>query len=177
MRGREPLRWPAGLTEKVDWEVELAMVVGRRLRAVPEAEALDGVFGYTAANDISARDVQFEDVQWTRGKTFDTFCPVGPTLVTADEFGDPAAKALQLRVNGAVKQDSNAAEMIFGPAELVSYLSHSFTLEPGDLILTGTPWGAGGFADPPTFLAAGDEVEAEVEGVGVLANPVSGPTA
>lgn len=172
----EPIRWPAGVTERVDWEAELAIVIGEQMRAVSVASALDGVFGYTAANDISARDVQFEDQQWTRGKTFDTFCPLGPTLVTADEFGDPAKKKLRCLVNGVVKQDSNTELMVFGPAELVSFLSHNFTLEPGDLILTGTPWGAGGFADPPHFLAAGDTVEVELEGIGPLSNPVGGPT-
>ena len=172
-----PISWPAGLTEKVDWEVELAVVIGRRLRAVAVEDALDGVFGYTAANDVSARDLQFADEQWVRGKSLDSFCPVGPSIVTADVFGDPRDKKLSLRVNGETKQDSTTAEMIFSTAEIVSFLSHSFTLEPGDLILTGTPWGCGGFADPPTFLQPGDTVEAEVEGIGALTNPVQGPVA
>jgi 2-keto-4-pentenoate hydratase/2-oxohepta-3-ene-1,7-dioic acid hydratase in catechol pathway len=170
----EPIHWPAGLTEKVDWEVELAAVIGRRLRDVAVEEALDGVFGYTAANDVSARDLQFSDEQWVRGKSLDSFCPLGPSIVSAEEFGDPQGKKLALRVNGETKQDSTTAEMIFSTAEIVSFLSHNFTLEPGDLVLTGTPWGCGGFADPPEFLQAGDTVEAEVEGIGVLANPVQG---
>jgi 2-keto-4-pentenoate hydratase/2-oxohepta-3-ene-1,7-dioic acid hydratase in catechol pathway len=170
-----PISWPAGLTEKVDWEVELAAVIGRRLREVAVEDALDGVFGYTVANDVSARDLQFSDEQWVRGKSLDTFCPLGPSIVTAEEFGDPQDKKLALRVNGETRQDSTTAEMIFSTAEIVSFLSHNFTLEPGDLVLTGTPWGCGGFADPPTFLQAGDIVEAEVEGIGILANPVEGP--
>jgi 5-carboxymethyl-2-hydroxymuconate isomerase len=171
----EEIWWPAGLTEKVDWEVELTAVVGRRLRDVAPADALDGIFGYTVGNDISARDLQFSDEQWVRGKSLDSFCPLGPVVVTADEFGDPRGKALTLRVNGAVKQTSDTKEMIFDTAAIVSFLSHNFTLEPGDVILTGTPWGCGGFSDPPEFLAAGDVVEAEVEGIGVLRNPVAGP--
>ncbi|MBS1677895.1 MAG: fumarylacetoacetate hydrolase family protein [Actinobacteria bacterium] len=167
--------WPDGLTEKVDWEVELAAVIGRRMRDVAPADALDGIFGYTVGNDISARDLQFGDEQWVRGKSLDSFCPLGPAVVTAEEFGDPQDKALSLRVNGQDKQVSNTGEMIFGTAEIVSFLSHNFTLEPGDVILTGTPWGCGGFSEPPEFLAAGDVVEAEVEGIGVLRNPVSGP--
>jgi 5-carboxymethyl-2-hydroxymuconate isomerase len=167
--------WPDGLTEKVDWEVELTAIVGSRLRDVAVEDALDGIFGYTVGNDVSARDLQFADEQWVRGKSLDSFCPLGPSVVTADEFGDPQDKGLALRVNGAAKQTSHTKEMIFGTAEIVSFLSHNFTLEPGDVILTGTPWGCGGFADPPEFLAAGDVVEAEVEGIGVLRNPVSGP--
>ena len=171
----ESISWPESLTEKVDWEAELAAVVGRRLRNVAVEDALDGIFGYTAANDVSARDLQFGDEQWVRGKSLDSFCPLGPTLVTADDYGDPQAKSIFCRVNGETKQDSSTAEMIFSVAEIVSFLSHNFTLEPGDLILTGTPWGVGGFADPPTFLQAGDVVEVEVEGIGVLSNPVTGP--
>jgi 5-carboxymethyl-2-hydroxymuconate isomerase len=167
--------WPAGLTEKVDWEVELTAIVGERLRDVAVEDALDGIFGYTVGNDISARDLQFADEQWVRGKSLDSFCPLGPSVVTADEYGDPESKDLFLRVNGATKQTSNTKEMIFGTAEIVSFLSHNFTLEPGDVILTGTPWGCGGFSDPPEFLQAGDVVEAEVEGIGVLRNPVAGP--
>lgn len=171
----DEISWPAGLTEKVDWEAELATVVGRQLRDVSVEDALEGIFGYTVANDISARDLQFADEQWVRGKSLDSFCPVGPGVVSAEDFGDPQDKALLCRVNGEVKQESNTSLMIFGVAEIVSFLSHNFTLEPGDLILTGTPWGCGGFADPPEFLAAGDTVEVEVEGIGVLRNPVSGP--
>jgi 2-keto-4-pentenoate hydratase/2-oxohepta-3-ene-1,7-dioic acid hydratase in catechol pathway len=163
---------PDGLTEQVDWEAELAVVIGRRIRHATEREALDAIFGYTAANDVSARDLQFADQQWVRGKSIDTFCPVGPVVVTPDEFGDPQRKRLAARVNGETMQDSTTAEMIFGVAEIVSFLSRACTLEPGDLILTGTPWGVGAFRDPPVFLKPGDTVEIEVEGVGVLANHV-----
>jgi 2-keto-4-pentenoate hydratase/2-oxohepta-3-ene-1,7-dioic acid hydratase in catechol pathway len=166
------IKWPEGLTSQVDWEAELAVVIGRRIKAASESEALDAVFGYTAANDVSARDLQFSDQQWVRGKSLDTFCPVGPVLVTPDEFGDPQDKRLLARVNGETMQDSTTGEMIFGVAEIVSFLSHACTLEPGDLVLTGTPWGVGGFRDPPIFLAPGDTVEIEVEGVGVLNNEV-----
>ena len=168
----EEIEWPDGLTEQVDWEVELAAVIGRRIRCAGPSEALDAVFGYTAANDVSARDLQFADQQWVRAKSIDGFCPLGPAIVTADEFGDPQDKRLLARVNGETMQDSTTAEMIFGVAEIVSFLSHSCTLEPGDLILTGTPWGVGGFRDPPVFLKPGDTVEVEVEGVGVLANHI-----
>jgi 2-keto-4-pentenoate hydratase/2-oxohepta-3-ene-1,7-dioic acid hydratase in catechol pathway len=168
----EAITWDPEVTSQVDWEAELAVIVGETIsRATPE-EAMTKVYGYTAANDVSARDVQFSDVQWVRGKSLDTFCPVGPWVVTAEEYGDPQAKALQCRVDGETKQDSNTAEMIFGVAEILSFLSHSCTLVPGDLILTGTPWGCGGFREPPVFLAPGETVEVEVEGIGVLRNPV-----
>jgi 5-carboxymethyl-2-hydroxymuconate isomerase len=166
------IEWPEGLTEQVDWEVELAVVIGRRTRHVSESEALDVIFGYTAANDVSARDLQFADQQWVRAKSIDSFCPLGPVIVTPDEFGDPQDKRLVTRVNGETMQDSTTAEMIFSVAEIVSFLSRACTLEPGDLILTGTPWGVGGFRDPPVFLKPGDTVEVEVEDVGVLANNV-----
>jgi 2-keto-4-pentenoate hydratase/2-oxohepta-3-ene-1,7-dioic acid hydratase in catechol pathway len=166
------IEWPDGLTEQVDWEVELTVVIGRRIRHAGEREALDAIFGYTAANDVSARDLQFADQQWVRAKSIDTFCPLGPVIVTPDEFGDPQDKRLFARVNGETMQDSTTAEMIFGVAEIVSFLSRACTLEPGDLILTGTPWGVGGFRDPPVFLEPGDTVEVEVEGVGVLANDI-----
>ena len=172
----QQIEWPDGLTEQVDWEVELAAVVGRRIRGATPADALEAVFGYAAANDVSARDLQFADQQWVRAKSIDGFCPLGPAIVTADEFGDPQDKRLLARVNGETMQDSTTAEMIFGVAEIVSFLSHACTLEPGDLILTGTPWGVGGFRDPPVFLEPGDTVEVEVEGVGVLANDIGRST-
>jgi 2-keto-4-pentenoate hydratase/2-oxohepta-3-ene-1,7-dioic acid hydratase in catechol pathway len=170
------IAWPEGLTEQVDWEVELAVVIGRRTRHASEREALDAIFGYTAANDVSARDLQFADQQWVRAKSIDSFCPLGPVIVTPDEFGDPQHKRLLTRVNGETMQDSTTAEMIFGVAEVVSFLSRASTLEPGDLILTGTPWGVGGFRDPPVFLKPGDTVEVEVEDIGVLANDVGRDT-
>jgi 2-keto-4-pentenoate hydratase/2-oxohepta-3-ene-1,7-dioic acid hydratase in catechol pathway len=161
------------LTERVDWEVELAAVIGRRARNVGEAQALEHVYGYTVANDVSARDLQFADGQWVRGKSLDTFCPLGPVIVTADEIADPQALALSTRVNGETVQDSNTAEMLFSVAELIAFCSRSFTLEVGDVILTGTPWGCGEFMDPKRRLVPGDVVEAEVAGIGVLRNPVT----
>jgi 2-keto-4-pentenoate hydratase/2-oxohepta-3-ene-1,7-dioic acid hydratase in catechol pathway len=165
----------AELTDQVDWEVELSVVVGRTMRAVATADALDHVLGYTVGNDVSARDVQFSDGQWVRAKSFDTFCPLGPAIVTPDEVGDPQALALRTRVNGEVVQDSSTAEMIFGVAELLSFCSRSFTLERGDVVMTGTPWGCGGFMDPPRALHPGDVVETAIERVGVLRNPVVAP--
>ncbi len=161
------------LTERVDWEVELAVVVGRTLRNVAATDALDHIFGYTVANDVSARDVQFGDGQWVRGKSLDTFCPLGPLLVTADELPDPQALALRTRVNGETVQDSTTGEMLFGVAELLSFCSRSFTLEPGDVVLTGTPWGCGEFMDPVRSLQDGDVVEVEIDGIGTLRNPVA----
>lgn len=159
------------LTSRVDWEVELAVIVGRPMRRVAERDALDHVFGYTVGNDVSSRDVQFSESQWVRGKSFDTFCPLGPVVVTADEIPDPQALTLRTRVNGETMQDSSTAEMVFGVADLLAFCSRSFTLEPGDVVLTGTPWGCGEFMDPPRSLAPGDVVETEIEGIGMLRNP------
>lgn len=168
----EPIPIDATLTERVDWEVELAAVIGRRLRRVSAAAALDGVLGYTVANDVSARDLQFSDGQWVRAKSLDGFCPLGPAIVTADEIGDPQRLGLTTTVNGETVQDSNTAEMLFGVAELIEFCSRSFTLEPGDVILTGTPWGCGEFMDPRRSLHPGDEVEVTIERIGALRNPV-----
>jgi 5-carboxymethyl-2-hydroxymuconate isomerase len=162
----------AELAERVDWEVELGVVVGRRMRDVPESRALDHVLGYTVANDVSARDVQFGDGQWTRGKSFDTFCPLGPVIVTPDELERPDDLRLTTRVNGELMQDDSTRNMVFGVAELLSFCSRSFTLEPGDVLLSGTPDGCGEFMDPPRSLAPGDVVEVAVEGIGSLRNPV-----
>jgi 2-keto-4-pentenoate hydratase/2-oxohepta-3-ene-1,7-dioic acid hydratase in catechol pathway len=167
------IRIDRAITERVDWEGELAAVVGQTMRDVAVADALDHVYGYTVANDVSARDVQFADGQWVRGKSLDSFCPLGPAIVTADELGDPQALALSTRVNGEVVQSSSTAEMIFGVAELLAFCSRSFTLEPGDVLLTGTPWGCGEFTDPQRSLAGGDVVEVEIERVGLLRNPVT----
>jgi 2-keto-4-pentenoate hydratase/2-oxohepta-3-ene-1,7-dioic acid hydratase in catechol pathway len=161
------------VTERVDWEVELAAVIGREMRDVPAAHALGHIFGYTVANDVSARDVQFGDGQWVRGKSLDTFCPLGPVVVPAGEIPDPQALGLRTRVNGEVMQDSTTAEMVFSVAELLAFCSRSFTLEPGDVVLTGTPWGCGEFMEPPRSLQHGDVVEVEIDGIGRLRNPVS----
>jgi len=168
----EPIRLPQELTQRVDWEVELAVVIGRRARSVGRDEALEHVYGYTVANDVSARDLQFADGQWVRAKSLDTFCPLGPVVVTADEITDPQALRLSTRVNGEVMQDSSTDLMVFDVATLISFCSHSFTLEPGDVLLTGTPWGCGEFMDPQRHLAPGDVVECEIEGIGTLRNPV-----
>jgi 5-carboxymethyl-2-hydroxymuconate isomerase len=168
----DAIRIPVEITERVDWEVELAAVIGTRAHNVAVEDALDHVYGYTVANDVSARDLQFADGQWVRAKSLDTFCPLGPVLVTADEIGDPQALRLVCRVNGEVVQDATTDLMVFGVAELISFCSHSFTLEPGDVLLTGTPWGCGEFMDPRRSLAPGDVVECEIDGIGVLRNPV-----
>jgi 2-keto-4-pentenoate hydratase/2-oxohepta-3-ene-1,7-dioic acid hydratase in catechol pathway len=168
----EAIRIDPRVTREVDWEVELAAVIGSPARNVEVDDALEHVFGYTAANDVSARDVQFSDGQWVRGKSLDTFCPLGPSVVTADELGDPQALQLTTRVSGDVVQDSSTSEMVFSVAELVAFCSRSFTLLPGDVLLTGTPWGCGAFMDPPRFLRGGDVVEVAVSGIGALRNPV-----
>ena len=167
----EPIRWDPSLTSQVDYEVELAVVIGRRARRVAAANALQHVAGYTICNDVSARDLQFGDGQWVRAKSLDTFCPLGPYLATRDEIPDPQNLHLRTTVNGEVRQDSSTAEMIFGVAELIEFISRAFTLLPGDVIITGTPHGVGVFRDPPTFLRDGDVVTVEIEGLGQLANP------
>src|SRR5439155_2914529 len=148
------------------------VVIGSRARDVSLENALEAVGGYVCVNDVSARDVQFSDGQWTRGKSPDTFCPVGPRVVPAAEIPDPQALAIRALLNGEVMQDSSTANMIFGVAEIVSFISQVITLEPGDLIATGTPAGVGVFRDPPVFLQAGDEITIEIEGIGALTNPV-----
>lgn len=170
----QPIVFSVEQTARVDWEGELGVIVGRALRDVSVEEALDGVFGYTVANDVSARDLQFGDGQWTRGKSLDTFCPIGPLVATPDELGDPQALAIATRVNGEVVQSSSTSEMIFGVGELLSHCSRYFTLEPGDLLLSGTPWGCGEFMEPKRSLQPGDVVEVKIDGIGVLRNPVAG---
>jgi len=169
----ETIRIPPEITQQVDWEVELAVVIGTTARDVEPDAALDHVFGYTVANDVSARDVQFADGQWVRGKSLDTFCPLGPEVVTPADVPEPQALGLRTRVNGETVQDSSTAEMLFGVRELIAFCSRSFTLLPGDLLLTGTPWGCGAFMSPPRFLAPGDVLESEVDGLGTLRNPVA----
>ena len=169
----ETIEWDAALTNEVDYEGELGVVIGKTVRRVTKETALDYVFGYTVANDVSARDLQFSDKQWVRSKNLDTFCPFGPAIVTADEIPDPQILALRTKVNGKVLQDSNTSEMIFSVRELIAFLSRSFTLEPGDLILTGTPNGVGVFRNPKIFLQNGDLVEVEIEGIGKIENRVS----
>ena len=164
------IRWDPMLSDQVDYEAELAVVIGRRARRVPEEDALEHVLGYTCLNDVSARDLQFGDGQWVRGKSLDTFCPMGPVLVTADELGDPQQLAIRCTVGDEVLQDDTTASMYFSVAEIISYCSRAFTLEPGDVVATGTPSGVGVFRKPPRFLRAGDVVGVEIEGIGRLEN-------
>jgi 2-keto-4-pentenoate hydratase/2-oxohepta-3-ene-1,7-dioic acid hydratase in catechol pathway len=161
-----------GLTTRVDWEVELAVVIGREMRRVSRVAALSYVYGYTATNDVTARDLQLRDAQWTRGKGLDTFGPVGPRIVTADEIDDPQSLLLSTRVNGETVQRCSTSEMLFSVAEILSFCSRAITLLPGDLVLTGTPWGCGEFMSPPRSLQPGDTVEVEVDRIGTLRNSV-----
>lgn len=167
----EAIRWDPALTSQVDFEVELAVVMGRTARHVAETEALDYVAGYTICHDVSARDLQFGDGQWVRGKSLDTFCPLGPYLVTRDEIPDPHNLAIRCTVNETVLQKSNTFEMIFKIPYLIAYASRAFTLLPGDIITTGTPDGVGVFRSPKIFLKHGDVVTLEIEGLGQLSNP------
>jgi 2-keto-4-pentenoate hydratase/2-oxohepta-3-ene-1,7-dioic acid hydratase in catechol pathway len=163
------------LTEAGDYESELAVVIGRKARGIELSEALGCVFAYTVANDVSAREWQKRDGQLDRSKSFDTFCPIGPWLTTADEVSDPQALAVHSWVNGESRQDSSTREMIFSVEHLIWYIARGMTLEPGDVILTGTPHGVGVAMDPPRFIVPGDLVECEVEGLGTLRNPVVAP--
>jgi len=177
-------KWPSSLvgpgeaivlprtSTRVDYEAELGVVIGERVKGVSEENALEAVLGYLCLNDVSARDFQFGDGQWTRGKSPDTFCPVGPRLVPRDEVPDPQALGIRCLLNGEVMQDSTTANMIFSVAEVIAYASATSTLEPGDLIATGTPAGVGVFRKPPRLLHDGDEVTVEIESVGALTNPV-----
>ena len=168
----EAVRIPP-ITEQVDYEAELAVVIGKETRNVSASEALDHVFGYANANDVSARDLQFsEGGQWTRSKSIDTFCPIGPSIVTKDEVPDPQDLSIRCILNGEVVQDGNTSKMIFSVAEIVAFLSTGMTLEPGDIIITGTPPGVGMARDPQLWMKPGDEVTIEIQGLGTLTNPV-----
>jgi len=157
---------------QVDYEAELAVVIGRKGKAISAANALEHVAGYMPLNDVSARAWQFADKQWVRGKSCDTFCPIGPCLTTRDEVPDPHSLPISARVNDITRQDSNTSKMIFQIPELIEFVSESITLEPGDIIATGTPEGVGAFRTPPIFLKQGDIVEVEIHSLGVLRNPV-----
>lgn len=170
----DPVRIPEALTSEVDYEVELGVVIGREAKNVPVEQALDHVFGYTVINDVSARDLQFADKQWVRGKSLDTFCPMGPVIVTADEIADPQNLKLGCQLDGTDLQDDTTANMIFGVAVLISELSKSFTLKPGDIIATGTPAGVGFSRKPPVYLRDGQTMRTWIEGIGELVNPVVG---
>src|ERR687890_2737826 len=168
----EAIRIPP-ITEQADYEAELTVIIGRAARNVSESEALDYVFGYTNANDVSSRDLQFsEGGQWTRSKSIDPFAPIGPYIATRDEVSDPPSLSIRCILNGEVMQDGTTSDMIFSVAELISFLSTGMTLMPGDIIATGTPAGVGFVREPKVFLKAGDEVTIEIEGLGNLTNPV-----
>ena len=167
----EPIVVPPEATQ-VDYEAELGVVIGSTARRVSEAAALDHVEGYICVNDVTARDMQFGDGQWTRGKSLDTFCPVGPRLVPREEIADPQKLAIRCILNGETMQDSSTDQMIFSVAEIIAYVSQIITLEAGDLIATGTPAGVGVFKDPKVLLKDGDEVSIEIEDLGTLTNPV-----
>ena len=166
----EDIIWRAADTAQVDYEAELAVVIGTTARDVTPERALDHVLGYTCLNDVSARDLQFGDGQWIRGKSLDTFCPTGPWIVTADDIPDPQALRIRCIVNGEVVQDASTGQMLHGVAALIAFCSRFFTLDPGDVIATGTPAGVGVFRKPPRFLADGDEVVIDIEGIGSLTN-------
>lgn len=167
---RDDVVWDPTYTTQVDYEAELAVVIGSTARHVGADRALDHVLGYTCLNDISARDLQFADLQWSRGKSLDTFCPMGPALVTPDEVGDPQRLEIRCLLNGEVVQQANTAVMHHSVAEVIAYCSRAMTLHPGDVIATGTPGGVGIFRQPPLLLRDGDVVEVDVERVGRLVN-------
>jgi 2-keto-4-pentenoate hydratase/2-oxohepta-3-ene-1,7-dioic acid hydratase in catechol pathway len=169
----QPIYWPLGSSSQVDYEAELAVVIKKTCKGISPEQAWDYIAGYTMLNDISARDAQFADGQWIRGKSFDSFCPLGPFIVTPDEVGDPDNLSIRCRLNGALMQDSNTGKMIFKLPELISYLSQTITLEPGDILSTGTPHGVGFSRKPPVYLKSGDQLEVEIENLGVLKNDVA----
>ncbi|MEZ4637164.1 MAG: fumarylacetoacetate hydrolase family protein [Caldilineaceae bacterium] len=167
----DDIRWNPELTSKVDWEVELAVVIGKEARNVSADNAFDVIAGYTICHDVSARDLQLEKGdQWIVGKSLDTFCPLGPVIVTKDEIADPHDLGLRCLVNGKAVQDSNTKELIFNIPYLIEYLTKGITLLPGDVITTGTPDGVGAFLTPPIFLKDGDEVTVEIDGIGAMTN-------
>jgi 2-keto-4-pentenoate hydratase/2-oxohepta-3-ene-1,7-dioic acid hydratase in catechol pathway len=166
------IRWDPSLTQKVDYEAELAVVIGKRAYRVSEEDAYDYVAGYTCLNDVSARDLQRGDKQWVRGKSLNTFAPMGPVLVTADELPDPHGLAIRCWVNGELRQESNTDQLIHTVPKLIAFCSHDFTLEPGDIINPATPGGVGVYSEPPVFLKPGDEIVVEIESIGRLQNRV-----
>jgi len=168
----QTLQFSSNVSSEYDWEAELAVVIGSRIKDVSEAEALDTVFGYTCFNDLTARDLQRSHVQWFKGKSLDSAAPMGPWIVSPDEIGDAQALAIALRVNGVEKQRSTTANMIFSLPVLIASLSKGMTLAPGDVIATGTPEGVGFARKPPEFLRDGDDIEVEIEKIGVLRNRI-----
>jgi 2-keto-4-pentenoate hydratase/2-oxohepta-3-ene-1,7-dioic acid hydratase in catechol pathway len=163
------------ITSALDYEAELVAVIGRTARRVGEDRALDHVYGYTCGNDISARDLQFGDTQWTRGKTLDTFAPMGPWIVTADEILDPQQLGIRCVVNGDTRQDDTTAHMLFSVARIIEFVTEAITLDPGDVIYTGTPPGVGHGRTPPAYLSPGDTVRVEIDRIGTLENQIVSP--
>ncbi len=168
----DDIRWDPGFTQQLDYEVELALVIGKAGRQIPADRAYDYIYGYTIGDDVSAREVQQNHGQWFRGKSMDTSCPLGPCLVPKRSFAKPQNARLMTRVNGELRQDSNTADMLYDIGRIIEILSGGLTLEPGDVIITGTPSGVGAGRTPPAWLEDGDVVECEVEGIGVLRNRV-----
>jgi len=164
------ITWSSKLTRKVDFEAELAVIIGKTIYDCPEERIMESLFGYTCANDVSARDLQFGDGQWVRGKSLDTFCPLGPWIVTCDEVDDPHNLGIKCLLNGQIMQNSNTRLMLFKLPSLISFLSRNFTLIPGDVVLTGTPHGVGCFREPSVYMKDGDYIVVEIEGVGRLEN-------
>lgn len=158
------------LSKKIDWEVELAIVIGKTCKSVSQKDALDYIAGYTIVNDVTARDLQGRDGQWIRAKSLDAFCPMGPCIVTIDELGEASDLKMYTKINGKMKQDSTTSNMMFKVPQIIEYVSQAFTLEPGDIIATGTPAGVGFTRDPPEYLKSGDEIEQYIEGIGYLRN-------
>lgn len=167
----ETITWKKSITEQVDWEGELAVIIGKPARYVSEADAMKHVFGYTIANDVSARDLQDKDGQWVRAKGLDTFCPLGPCVVTSDEIADPHKLTVKTKVGNKEMQNASTELLLFKIPHLISYCSQAFTLNPGDMILTGTPAGVGKGMKPPRFLKTGDTVTVSIDGIGELSNP------
>jgi 2-keto-4-pentenoate hydratase/2-oxohepta-3-ene-1,7-dioic acid hydratase in catechol pathway len=168
----EPITWNPDLTQQVDYEAELAVVIGKRAKNVAQKDAFEYIAGYMNGNDVSARDLQFGDKQWVRGKSLDTFCPTGPYLVTKDEVPNPHNLTIRAMLNGQVMQNSNTSNLIFDIPYLIEFITKAITLLPGDILLTGTPPGVGVFRKPPVLLKPGDTISVEVEGLGTLTNPV-----
>lgn len=169
---RDPIVIPAGRESRVDYEGELAVIIGRRASGLTVENALEHVYGYTILNDVTDRGIQFDHEQLILGKGIDTFCPLGPVVALAEEIPDPGDLQLTTRVNGEVRQQASTALLIFSVPELLAFITRFASLEPGDIVSTGTPAGCGAFADPPTYLQPGDEVSVAIEGIGELRNPV-----
>jgi 2-keto-4-pentenoate hydratase/2-oxohepta-3-ene-1,7-dioic acid hydratase in catechol pathway len=169
----DDIPWDRSVTHQVDWEAELGVIIGKTGRNIPKSAAFEHVFGYTVINDVTARDVQKNHFQFFKGKTLDGFCPIGPVVVTADEFGSPQGKQISLKVNGVLKQNGNTRDMIFAVDAIIASLSHGVTLEAGDIIACGTPDGCGFARTPPEFLQDGDVMETTIDGIGTMRNRIA----